>query len=291
MQDFQIGDKVKVVIPNHFNRDLIQINDEASIEMIDDTSYTLFFPRQKIFQMLYKSLSHCITLVEAPKKVAQLSDIKVKIEPKLTLGKKEINMKYEFKKGDKVKIPTTKTALLNIKEEPTRDSAVVRKAISLNQDYLYVTRIDKNVAMKDGIVYLLNTDENSSTGDYFSYQDLALYTKYTISPITTKVGSMINSLRDKKFQPLKPINSKKSAWEVIENNSVYQVSILKNKPYTICLLTTKLDGRVYKGIAKCLPNDIYSESKGIEIAKVKAQLKATKYQVKLGERLLKDLTK
>lgn len=279
MYDYKIGDRVKVVIPNHFNRELIQTGDEATIEMIDDVCYALFFPKQKTYQTLFKTLGHCIALVQPKKETIQLSDIKIKTEPKLVL-KKIVNAQNEFKIGDKVKIPKTKTAF-SYDENPMTHSEVVKKALALNQDYLYIVRIDTNRSMRNGIVYILSENKDSNTGDYYSYQDLVSYAKSTT---TTK----IDSLRDKIFQPLKP---KKPTWEVIEDNSIYKVSVLKNNPYTICLLTTKFDKKTYKGIAKCLPDDVYNEEKGIEIARIKAQLKSIKHQIKIGERLLKNLAK
>lgn len=70
----------------------------------------------------------------------------------------------EFKVGDKVKIPKTKSKFCDI-----TSSGIVNRVLKTSQDHLYIKRIDY-----DG-TYVLVSNLNHPGGDYFLEQDLELY--------------------------------------------------------------------------------------------------------------------
>jgi hypothetical protein len=65
--------------------------------------------------------------------------------------------------GDKVKIPQTKSV-----GETITESGAIAAAQGKNQDYLYFNGMKYNWLM-------LNSNDNTGTGDYFSLTDIELY--------------------------------------------------------------------------------------------------------------------
>jgi transcription antitermination factor NusG len=75
---------------------------------------------------------------------------------------------YEFKIGDKVKIPLTKSA-----GDSIYGSEIIKKAKEKGQDFLYITNIYEATLLKPK-VYVLDSSL-SDTGDYYLEQDLITY--------------------------------------------------------------------------------------------------------------------
>jgi hypothetical protein len=100
----------------------------------------------------------------------------------------------EFKVGDKVKIPLTKSTGVRLSS-----SDYVKKAKELKQNFLYVNAITK---FEEKQTYVLNFELDSfSNGDSFLYEDLVPYEEFKIGDkvkiptINTLLGTPIEQLR------------------------------------------------------------------------------------------------
>lgn len=51
-----------------------------------------------------------------------------------------------------------------------------------------------------------------------------------------------------------------------------------NNPYVVCLVYDRKLGKKFRGIAKCQPEDIFSEEKGKTIAQLKAEIYRENYR-------------
>jgi hypothetical protein len=98
---------------------------------------------------------------------------------------------YEFKIGDKVKIPLTKSA-----GDSIYGSEIIKKAKEKGQDFLYITNIYEANLLKPK-VYILDS-YLSDTGDYYLEQDLITYEEPT-QILTTQVK--LYTTEDKKEIP------------------------------------------------------------------------------------------
>lgn len=135
----------------------------------------------------------------------------------------------EFKVGDKVKLPKTKTAMY---WDGIDRSGVIKKAKELNQDYLFINKIYHET---HGDEYVLDTTSKIGGGDIFSINDLEHY-------------------EEKYIKTEKPIEI---AEQILKGKIKYKVEGNKT--------TVKFsDGST--GFSKCCPKDEFSLYYGLALA-------------------------
>jgi uncharacterized coiled-coil DUF342 family protein len=57
-----------------------------------------------------------------------------------------------------------------------------------------------------------------------------------------------------------------------------KIQTIINKPYIIYIIKDTKAGRQFKGIAKCMPDDIWNEEKGLKIAKLRAEIRRLEWK-------------
>lgn len=141
--------------------------------------------------------------------------------------------KEDFKIGDKVKLPKTKSI-----GRAVDSSTAIRKARSLRQDFLYINDIDFGK-------YTLG-ERRSNGGDFFAVSDVEKYDE-------------------------KP--------KVRISDTIYFKSIVAN-PCVIYILKDLELNKHFRGVAKVMEGDVFDEITGLQIAKLKAEIKQNEYKLK-----------
>ena len=59
-----------------------------------------------------------------------------------------------------------------------------------------------------------------------------------------------------------------------------KAKFIVNEPYVIWILVDRKLRKKFKGIAKCLPGDVFNEQRGKDIAKVKAEINRDRYRAR-----------
>jgi len=134
----------------------------------------------------------------------------------------------KFSVGNKVKIPKTKLG----ENLTIKDSFVVDEAISMGQDYLYLTQIiDSNSILLDY--------ELSNTGDYFDIEkdNLELYQETTLNSNKFKVGDLVVSETSGKIRQILELNNADNNNQIktIKSNGVDDMDYLYYFPKDVYL--------------------------------------------------------
>lgn len=135
---------------------------------------------------------------------------------------------------------------------PYHLSTHIMNAQNMGQDFLYFNGYLNGSYEWVKLTYY--ETEDRSKGDYFLASELEPYVRYK---------------------------------KIVINDGNYRYII--SGPAVICFITE--NDKIFKGIAKCIPEDTFDLEKGKDIARLKAELKQDTWNMKLKERKLKELTK